>query len=159
MDLVLRTVAVFALILIITRLVGRRELSSLEPFDLIVLVVIGDLVQQGVTQDDYSVTGAFIVLSTLAALTVFTSYVSYRVPPLRPILDGEPVVLVQDGRPIERNLRRERITMQELYAAARTQGLLTLTDVRFAVLETNGQISFIQHDGDGGATGGATSAA
>src|SRR3954466_13772581 len=113
MDLVLRTIVIFVFILLITRLVGRRELASMEPFDLIVLVVIGDLVQQGVTQDDYSVTGALLVVTTLGLLTVFISYLNYRVPKLRPILDGEPVVLLEDGRPIDRNLRRERITYEE----------------------------------------------
>jgi uncharacterized membrane protein YcaP (DUF421 family) len=155
MDLVLRTLVIFFFILVLTRLVGRRELSSLEPFDLIILVVIGDLVQQGVTQDDYSVTGAIIVVSTLALLTVFVSYVSFRVPPIRPLLDGEPVVLLESGRLIERNLRRERITPGELRAAARLQGIGSLAEVRFAVLETNGQISFIQKgDGSSGTQGG-----
>jgi uncharacterized membrane protein YcaP (DUF421 family) len=146
MDLVLRTLVVFAFILLLTRVVGRRELTSLEPFDLIVLVVIGDLVQQGVTQDDYSVTGALIVVATLSLLTVLVSYVSFRVPFVRPMLVGEPVVLVEDGRTIDRNLRRERITPGELVAAARTHGIATLAQVRFAVLETNGQISFIQRE-------------
>lgn len=154
MDLVLRTAVIFLFILVVTRVIGRRELSSLEPFDLIILVVIGDLVQQGVTQDDYSVTGAIIVVSTLALLTVFVSYVSFRVPPIRPLLDGEPVVLVENGQPIDRNLRRERITPGELRAAARLQGIATLQKVRFAVLETNGQISFIEENGGGGSRGG-----
>jgi uncharacterized membrane protein YcaP (DUF421 family) len=158
MDLVFRTVAVFLFILVLTRLVGRRELGSLEPFDLIILVVIGDLVQQGVTQDDYSVTGAFIVVSTLALLTVFVSYVSFRVPPVRPFLDGEPVILVEAGRPIDRNLRRERITHGELQAAARMQGISSLAQVRFAVLETNGQISFIEHENGGGTAPGSAAA-
>jgi uncharacterized membrane protein YcaP (DUF421 family) len=146
MDLVLRTLVVFAFILLLTRVVGRRELTSLEPFDLIVLVVIGDLVQQGVTQDDYSVTGALIVVATLSLLTVLVSYMSFRLPFVRPLLVGEPVVLVEDGRTIDRNLRRERITPGELVAAARMQGIATLAQVRFAVLETNGQISFIQRE-------------
>jgi uncharacterized membrane protein YcaP (DUF421 family) len=87
MDLVLRTIAVFSFIFFMTRVIGRRELGSLEPFDLILLVVIGDLVQQGVTQDDYSVTGACIVVATIALLTVATSYVNFRVPPLRRVME------------------------------------------------------------------------
>src|SRR5919107_429959 len=94
MDLVFRTVFVFLLIFVVTRAVGRRELSSMEPFDMILLVVIGDLVQQGVTQSDYSLTGATTVISTIALLTVFTAWLSYRVRRLRPVLEGEPVVLV-----------------------------------------------------------------
>src|SRR3954449_331378 len=97
MDLVLRTIFVFFLILVITRSVGRRELGSMAPFDLILLVVIGDLVQQGVTQSDYSLTGTTIVLATLALLTVTTAYLSFRFRRLRPLLEGEPVVIVADG--------------------------------------------------------------
>jgi uncharacterized membrane protein YcaP (DUF421 family) len=153
MDLVIRATVVFFGILVVTRVVGRRELASLEPFDLIMLVVLGDLVQQGITQSDYSVTGALLVIFTIALLTVGTSYLSFRVKPLRPILDGEPTLLVENGEPIQANLRRERITLEELAAEARQQQLASIADVRFAVLETNGRISFIPKDDSQG--GGA----
>jgi uncharacterized membrane protein YcaP (DUF421 family) len=143
MDLVLRAAVVFTLIFIVTRLVGRRELASLEPFDLILLVVIGDLVQQGVTQDDFSVTGAFIVIATMALMTVGTSYLSFRFRPLRRLMEGEPVVLIENGRPIERNLRRERLTVDELEEKARLEQVESLDQVRLAVLETNCDISII----------------
>ena len=144
MDLVLRAVVAFFFILFLTRVVGRRELSSLEPFDLILLVVIGDLVQQGVTQNDFSLTGMLIVGATIGILTVLVSYTSFKVPFLRPVLDGEPVIVVQDGKTIERNLAKNRITEGELLAAARLQGIGSLDDVAWAVLETGGQISFIE---------------
>ena len=98
MDLVLRTIFVFVLILVITRAVGRRELSSMEPFDLILLVVIGDLVQQGVTQSDYSLTGSTTVIVTMAGLVVGTAWLSFRFKRLRPLLEGEPTLLIADGR-------------------------------------------------------------
>jgi uncharacterized membrane protein YcaP (DUF421 family) len=142
MDLVFRTVFVFFLIFGVTRAVGRRELSSLEPFDMILLVVIGDLVQQGVTQSDYSLTGATTVIATLALLTVFTAWLSFRVRRLRPILEGDPIVIVADGAVLERNLRRQRMTVEEVEAEARLQQIASLEEVRFAVLETNGKISF-----------------
>jgi uncharacterized membrane protein YcaP (DUF421 family) len=144
MDLVLRSVFVFFLILVVTRAVGRRELSSMEPFDLILLVVIGDLVQQGVTQSDYSLTGATTVIVTMAVLVVATAYLSFRFRRLRPLLEGEPTLLIADGRVLERNLRRERMTLDELRAEARQQSIGSLSDVRFAVLETNGRLSFVQ---------------
>jgi uncharacterized membrane protein YcaP (DUF421 family) len=147
MDLVLRAVVAFFFVLLLTRVVGRRELSSLEPFDLILLVVIGDLVQQGVTQNDFSLTGMLLVGGTIAVLTVFVSYTSFKVPLLRPVLEGEPVIVVQDGEPIRRNLDRNRITQEELLAAARRQGHASLADVRWAVLETSGAISFIGRSG------------
>src|SRR5919204_4795826 len=114
MDLVFRTVFVFVLIFAVTRAVGRRELSSMEPFDMILLVVVGDLVQQGVTQSDYSLTGASTVIATLSLLTVFTAWLSFRVRRLRPLLEGEPVVIIADGRVLEANLRRQRMTVEEV---------------------------------------------
>jgi len=127
---------------VVTRAVGRRELSSMEPFDMILLVVIGDLVQQGVTQSDDSLTGATTVIATLALLTVFTTWLSFRVRRLRPLLEGESVVIVADGHVLVRNLHRQRMTVEEVEAEARQQQITSLDDVRFAILETNGRVSF-----------------
>jgi len=143
MDIVLRAAATFALLYVITRVIGRRELGEMEPFDVILLVVVGDLIQQGVTQSDYSFTGSALAVSTIAVLTVALSYLSFRFTRLRPILDGEPLVLVHDGRLIERNLRRERITIQELESEARMQQVARIDDVQMAVLEPSGKISII----------------
>jgi uncharacterized membrane protein YcaP (DUF421 family) len=143
MDLVLRTIFVFVLILVVTRAVGRRELSSMEPIDLILLVVIGDLVQSGVTQSDYSLTGTTIVIVTMALLVVGTAWLGYRFRVLRPILEGEPIVVVVDGRVLEKNLRRQRMTVEELGAEARLAQIGSLEDVRYAVLESNGKVSFL----------------
>jgi uncharacterized membrane protein YcaP (DUF421 family) len=143
MDIVLRAAFAFFFVLLVTRIVGRRELSSLQPFDLILLVMIGDLVQQGVTQNDFSVTGLVLAAGTIAVLTVVVSYGSFKIPFLRPVLDGEPVIVVQDGEPIKKNLDRNRITIDELRAAARLEGIAALSDIEWAVLETGGQISFI----------------
>jgi uncharacterized membrane protein YcaP (DUF421 family) len=147
MDLVVRCVVIFLFVFVLTRVVGRRELSSMEPFDVILLVVIGDLVQQGITQSDDSVTGTLIVLATIGLLTVGLSYVNFRVRRLRPLLEGTPIVLVDDGRVIDPHLARERITMEDLTAQARMQGIGSLDDVRWGVLETSGQISFVQKEG------------
>jgi len=147
MDLVLRAIVLFAFVYGLTRIIGRRELSSLEPFDLILLIVLGDAIQQGLTQDDYSVTGAVLVIGTLALLQVFTSMLSFRFKRLRPILEGEPVIIVEDGEPLDKNLRRERLTVEEIAAQARLQQIESLSDVKWAVLETSGQISFIKKSG------------
>jgi uncharacterized membrane protein YcaP (DUF421 family) len=144
MDLVFRAAGIFMVVYFVTRLIGRRELTSLEPFDLILLVVLGDLVQQGVTQSDNSVTGTVVVIATIVLCTSLLEWVSWRFPRLRSKLDGEPIVLIEHGQPIERNLRRERLTVEELEAEARLQQVASLSGVRLAVLETNGQISFIE---------------
>lgn len=147
MDLVPRAVVAFFFVLFLTRVVGRRELSSLQPFDLILLVMIGDLVQQGVTQNDFSLTGMLLVGGTIAVLAVFVSWTSFRFPRLRPVLDGDPVIVVQDGKPIEKNLDRNRLTLEEVRAAARQEQIASLEEVEWAVLETSGRISFIQKQG------------
>ena len=143
MDLAIRAVALFCFVYLLTRIIGRRELSSMEPFDLILLIVIGDAIQQGLTQDDYSVTGAVIVIGTFAVLQILISYLSYRFPRLRPALDGEPMVVVQDGKAIEKNMKRERITVEEVMVEARLQQVASLDQIAWAVLETSGKISVI----------------
>jgi uncharacterized membrane protein YcaP (DUF421 family) len=144
MDLVLRAVFVFFFLLVLTRVIGKRELSSLQPFDLILLIILGDAVQQGLTQDDYSLTGVLLVVGTIAVLQVCVSWLTYRYPRMRPIVEGEPIIVLQDGEPIERNLKRERLTVEEIADEARKQSIAHLSEVRFAVLETSGQISFIK---------------
>lgn len=146
MDIVIRAIVLYLFILLLTRAVGRRELSTLEPFDLILLVTIGDLVQQGVTQNDFSVTGSLLAVGTIGVLTVLFSYLPWRFQVLRPVLEGVPTILVQDGDVIEKNLRRHRLTQEEVAAAARVQQIASLAQVRWAVLETNGQLSFIKED-------------
>jgi uncharacterized membrane protein YcaP (DUF421 family) len=143
MDLVIRATVIFFFIFLVTRIAGRRELSSLQPFDLILLVVIGDLVQQGITQSDESVTGALIVISTITLLSVLVSWVSYRSGRVRLVTEGESIILVDDGAVIERNLRRERLTRGDLEEEARRQQVSSLSDIRWAILERDGSISVI----------------
>jgi uncharacterized membrane protein YcaP (DUF421 family) len=144
MDISLRAIALFCFVLLLTRIMGRRELSSLAPFDMILLIVLGDAIQQGLTQDDYSVTGALIAITTLALLQRGTSYVSYRFGFMRRILEGEPIVIIQDGKFIESNLRRERLTPSDVAEEARSNQIDSLENVKWGVLEPNGTISFIE---------------
>ena len=146
MDIVLRALALYVFVFVVVRKLGRRQLSQLAPFDLVLLIILGDAIQQGLTQDDYSVTGAVIAVSTIALLQVLTTYVSFKFPRLERLLEGEPLVLVQDGQTIPRNLRRERLTPGDLAEEARLQQIASLESVRWAVLETNGHVSFILKD-------------
>ena len=147
MDLVIRATVVFFFIFLVTRVAGRRELSSLQPFDLILLVVLGDLVQQGITQSDESVTGTLIVISTIALLSVGVSWFSFRFPRMRPLTGGEPIVLVQDGRLLEGNMRRERITRSDIEEEARSAQIASIDDLAWAILEDDGRISCIPRRG------------
>jgi len=143
MDLAIRAVALFFFVYLLTRVTGRRELSSLQPFDLILLIVLGDAIQQGLTQDDYSVTGAMIVVGAIASLQVGTSFLSFKFPRARRVLDGDPILIVQDGQVIESNLKRERLTVEEVAEEARGQQIASLEDVQWGVFEPSGKISFI----------------
>ena len=97
MDIALRAIFLYAFLILVMRVTGRRELSSLGPVDLVLLIVVGDAIQQGLTQDDYSVTGAVIAVSTLATMQVLTSYLAYRSRRARRVLEGNPIVVIQDG--------------------------------------------------------------
>ncbi len=147
MDIALRAIVLYAFLVLVTRVVGRRELASLSPFDLILLIVLGDAIQQGLTQDDYSVTGAVIAVATIAVLQVGTAYVSFRSKRARRVLEGNPVVLVERGGVIERNLRRERLSLDELTEEMRSQQIASIAEVEWGILEANGTISFIKKSG------------
>jgi uncharacterized membrane protein YcaP (DUF421 family) len=144
MDLVLRAVVLYLFVVFLMRVVGRRELSTLAPSDLVLLVVMGDLIQNGVTQSDYSVTGVFLAVSTFGLLTVAMSFVTYKSKRAQTLVEGAPLILVEDGQPIERNLRSERIGLDDVAEEARGQGIESLDDVKWCVLETSGTMSFIK---------------
>ena len=144
MDIAIRAIALYVFVVFVMRMIGRRELSTLTPFDLVLLIVLGDAIQQGLTQDDYSVTGAVVAVSTLAVMQVTTSYIAYRVKPFRKVLKGEPIILIENGKLLNQNLRRERITADDVAEEMRTQQIAAFDQVQWAILESNGTISFIQ---------------
>ena len=143
MDIALRAIVLYAFVVFLMRVMGRRELSSLSAVDLVLLVVLGDAIQQGLTQDDYSVTGSLIAVSTIAAVQVGISYVSFRSRRARRVLQGEPIVIVQNGRLIDRNVRRERLTEDDVAEGMRAQQIASVEDVEWGILESNGTMSFI----------------
>jgi uncharacterized membrane protein YcaP (DUF421 family) len=143
MDLVVRTFVMFVFLFAITRIAGRRTLSSLEPFDFILLVVLGDLIQQSVTQNDQSLTGLLLIIGTLTVLQVGLQWSTWRSQRVRQVLEPEPLVLIEHGEVIQRNLNRERMTLGELLAEARLAQIESLGDVEWAVLERNGKVSFL----------------
>jgi len=144
MDIVLRAAVAYVFIIFLLRVIGRRELSTLAPSDLVLLVVMGDLIQNGVTQSDQSVTGVFLALSTFALLTVAVSVVTYKSRRAQTLVEGAPLILVQDGKPVEENLRSERLNIADVAEQARGQGIERLDEVKWCVLETSGTMSFIK---------------
>ncbi|MFL5964508.1 MAG: DUF421 domain-containing protein [Gaiellaceae bacterium] len=144
MDIVLRAVVAYVFIIFMLRIIGRRELSSLGPADLVLLVVMGDLVQNGVTQSDDSVTGIFLAIATFAMLTVAMSFLTFKSNRLQTVIEGTPVILVQEGKAIEENLRAERLKIDEIAEEARGQGIESLDQVKWCVLEPSGRMSFVK---------------
>jgi uncharacterized membrane protein YcaP (DUF421 family) len=144
MDIALRAVFLYVFVVFVMRVLGRRELSSLSAVDLVLLIVLGDAIQQGLTQDDYSVTGAVIAVSTIGAVQVGSSYLTFRSKRARKVIEGEPIVVIQDGGLVEKNLKRERLTADDLAEEMRMQQIASFDEVAWAILEANGQISFVK---------------
>ncbi len=153
MEIVARATVVYLLLWAMARGVGKRELAEMSAFELILLVTMGDLIQQGVTQEDQSVTGAVLAVGTLAFWILVFSYLSFRFRPLRRGLEGAPTIVVRGGRPLEEVLRIERVTLDEVREEARNQGIADLDDVEFGVLEPDGRFSFLRRTGPGDQAG------
>lgn len=116
----------------------------MSPSDLILLVVLGDLIQNGVTQSDYSITGVVLATSTIGLCAVATSFLVFKSKRAAKIIEGDPLIIVQDGRPIENNMRSERLNLDDLMEEARAQQIENIEQVKWAVLEASGQITFIK---------------
>ena len=145
MEIVARTTVIYLFLWVVARGVGKRELAELSAFELILLVTMGDLIQQGVTQEDMSVTGAALAVGTLAFWILVFSYLTFRFRGLRRGLEGAPIIVVRNGRLLDEVLRMERVTLDEVKEEARNQGIADLDDVEFGVLEPDGRFSFLRH--------------
>lgn len=143
MEILIRATVIYWFLWLVVRGTGKRSLAELTPMDLLVVVVLGDLVQQGVTQEDMSVTGAVVAVSVFILWTLLTDYLSRRSQRASAVLNGAPAILVRSGRVQEEELDRERISLDDLKEAARQQGYGDLGKVELAVLETDGKFSFI----------------
>lgn len=143
MDIVVRATVMFAILYGLLRLLGKRELAEITPFELVLLVVLGDLIQQGVTHNDFSLTGAALAIATFAFWALALNWLTFRSRRLEKLLDGEPTILVRDGALLEQAMARNRLTRSELESEMRLAGIAHVADVAWGVLETNGKISFI----------------
>jgi uncharacterized membrane protein YcaP (DUF421 family) len=150
MEIVFRSTAVFFFLWFLTRAMGRRQLSEMTAFELVLIVTFGDLVQQAVTQEDMSVTGGVLAVGTMGLWITLFSAIGFRWRGTRAAIDGVPVVVVRDGEPVPEALRLERLPVEELLESARKSGIDDLAKVRLGVLEPDGKFSFIPYDAGGG---------
>lgn len=144
MEIVIRSTVVFFFLFVLLRAIGKRDLADMTPFDIVILVVLGDLIQQGVTQEDASVTGALLAAGTMVFWVLVISWASFRSRRALRVVEGQPVVVVKDGESLEETLRLERLPREELLEAARQQGIDDLRTVAWALLEPGGRFSFIR---------------
>lgn len=144
MDIVIRALVAYVFIIFLLRIIGRRELSTLAPSDLVLLVVMGDLVQNGVTQSDQSVTGVFLAISTFAILTIMMSVLTFKSRRAQVLVEGAPLILIDDGKPVEASMRAERLNIDDIAEEARGQGIERIDEIKWCVLETSGTMSFIK---------------
>lgn len=148
MEIVLRATAMFAVVYLLVRVLGKRELGQMTPFEFIVMVVVGDLIQQGVTQNDFSLTGATLAITTFAFWGLVLSWLSYLSPRAERLLEGEPRVIIKHGELLVGSTKRDRLTRSEIESEMRLAGISSMQDVAWAVLEPNGKISFIRYGDD-----------
>jgi len=145
MEIIACASIVFWLVFLLTRGMKRRSLADMAPFEMVLLVVLGDIIQQGTMQQDYSVTGAFLALSAFGFWITVLTYVTWRSTRARHMIEGVPIVLIADGKPIDAALAVEHMPLDEVLEAARQQGVDDMTKIRLAILEVSGKISIIQN--------------
>ena len=146
MEIVVRALVIFLFLWVVTRAVGRATLGELSTFELLLYVTMGDLVQQSITQQDYSLTASVLAVGTFALLTVALSWVQWRFPRSRPVVTGRPLLVFRDGQPVEDAMRSHRLGLADLLAAAREQGITRTDEIEYAILETDGKLSFFTQD-------------
>jgi uncharacterized membrane protein YcaP (DUF421 family) len=144
MDTIVKTIIVYIVLLILMRLSGRRTLAQITTFDFILLLVIGGTTQRALLGQDYSVTNALLVVITLILTNVILSLIERDFPTFARLVNGAPLIVVEQGQMLDQRLRRARLTQQDIMAAARrTHGIERVDDIKYAILEASGNISII----------------
>lgn len=143
METILRVLFVYVFLLFALRVMGKREFSEFTPMELVTLLLIPEMLQQALIGNDPSLTNSIVAACTLLLLVFVNSVLTYRMPGLERAVESSPSVLAHEGRMIERNLRRERVTPDELLAAIQMQGYEELGQVKWAILQSNGQIAVV----------------
>ena len=146
LEIVLRTTIVYAIILIGIRLAGKREVGQMTPFDLVLLLLISNAVQNAMTGPDTSVSGGIIAAVTLLLINAAVTQLVWKNQKARKVIEGSPTILIRHGRMLEKNLEKERITAESLIQALREHGIAAISDVSIAVLEIDGSISCLKND-------------
>ena len=148
MDAVFRAAAIYFFLLVIFRIAGARTLAQMTTFDFVLLLIVAEATQQGLIGDDFSLTQAMLVIVTLIGIDIGLSLLKENLPLLDKWIDGTPLIIVQDGQPLQQRMKGARVDESDVLAAARElQGLERMDQIKFAVLERTGEISIIPKKG------------
>jgi len=146
MDTIIRSLIIYFVLWGLLRLSGRRTLGKMTSFDLVLLLVIGGVTQRALLGQDYSVVNALLVIVTLILTDVALSLLQREFPPLSKLFNGEPMIVVEEGRPLLGRLKRARLTAEQvLEAGRRIHGLERMDQIKYAILEASGEISIIPY--------------
>jgi uncharacterized membrane protein YcaP (DUF421 family) len=144
MDTIFRAAAIYIGLLVVLRASGKRTLAQITSFDFILLLILGEATQQALIGEDFSITTAFILIGSLVAIDMTFALVKEKIPATDPWLEGRPLVIVDNGRPLRERMDRARVDDSDVMAAARErQGLERMEQIKYAVLERSGGISII----------------
>ncbi len=150
METVFRVAIIYLTILFGLRIVGKREFSQLSPIDLITLLLIPEIVSQSLTGQDYSIINAIIGVTTLLSLVFINSVLMHKSKRIETLVEGTPSILVQHGKYVIDNMNHERVTPEEIYAEMHQAGLYELSQIKWAVLECDGRLSFVPEESQAG---------
>jgi uncharacterized membrane protein YcaP (DUF421 family) len=142
-EYVLRALLVYGFLLLVLRLTGKRQVGQLSPFDLVLLLVLSNAVQNSMNGGDNTVSAGFVLVLTLVGVNALVGWLSFRSKRMELLIEGKPQILVHNGVPDEDILAREKITRHELMSAVRQAGITELAEVHVAILENNGRINVI----------------
>jgi uncharacterized membrane protein YcaP (DUF421 family) len=142
-DMIWRVTFVYVFLMLAFRFTGKREVGQMSAFELVTLLLIPEIFSSALNRSNDSLSLATVSVTTLFLLVFFTGILTFRFRKIDAVIEGNPTVLVRDGKLLERNLRRERVTEEELFAEMHLAGIERLEDLRWAILETEGKIAFI----------------
>ena len=146
LEIALRAAIIYVVVLIGLRLTGKREVGQMTPFDLVLLLLIANAVQNAMTGPDTSVTGGLVAAATLLAVNALVTRVVWRYKKARRLVEGTPTLLIRAGKVIPEHLAKEQVTLEELHQALREHGVASVEEVSLAVLEIDGSISVLRND-------------
>jgi uncharacterized membrane protein YcaP (DUF421 family) len=150
MDTFIRALVIYLALMIIFRFSGKRTLSESTPFDFVLLLIIAETTQQALLGEDYSITNALLLIITLVGMDILLSYIKQHWPSASTLIEGLPLIIVKDGRPLDEQMMKSRVDEEDVLSAARQlQGLERMDQIEYAVLERTGTISIVPKKGEG----------